>query len=193
VVDSENNRVEVFDADGRFVEKWGERGIGPGEFSQPTAIAVDCNGDVYVADTNNNRVERFNLVSPSGGGCLAPGEWPPPLNVAPVLQVNLPRPAGVLARGALTLRVGCERACKVLISATLSTTRPRRTVRLISVAGGLAPAHAGLLRVRVGRATLRALQRALGRHRGMLARVEIVAAGPTGLRTTVYRTYTVTR
>ena len=139
VVDSENNRVEVFDSGGHFLEKWGERGIGPGEFSQPTAIAVDCDGDVYVADTNNNRVERFNPVSPFGSGCLAPGLWPPPLNVAPVLQVSLPRPAGVLARGALTLRVSCARACKVLVSATLSTARPRRTVRLISVATHRSP------------------------------------------------------
>ena len=193
VVDSENNRVEVFDPNGHFLEKWGERGIGPGEFSQPTAIAVDCDGDVYVADTNNNRVERFNLVSPFGNGCLAANLWPPPLNVAPVLQISLPRPAGVLARGALTLRVGCERTCKVLVSATLSTTHPRRTVRLISVARPLAPGHAGLLRVRVSRAALRALQRSLGRHHGMLARVEIIAAGPTGLRTTMYRTYAVTR
>ena len=193
VVDSENNRVEVFDPSGHFLQKWGERGIGPGEFSQPTAIAVDCNGDVYVADTNNNRVERFDPVSPFGSGCLAPSLWPPPLNVAPVLQISLPRPAGVLARGALTLRVGCARACKVLISATLSTSRPRRAVRLIAIARPLAPAHAALLRVRVSRTALRALQRALGRHRGMLARVAIVAAGPTGLRTTVYRTFAVTR
>ena len=193
VLDSENNRVEVFDPSGHFLQKWGERGIGPGEFSQPTAIAVDCNGDVYVADTNNNRVERFDPVSPFGSGCLAPGLWPPPLDVAPVLQLSLPRPAGVLARGALTLSVRCERGCKVLISATLSTTRPRHTVRLIPVAGPLAPAHAGLLRLRVGRAALRALQRALGHHRGMLARVTLVAAGPTGRRTTVHRTYTVTR
>jgi hypothetical protein len=91
------------------------------------------------------------------------------------------------------LRVGCARACKVLISATLSTSRPRRTVRLLSVSGPLAPAHAGLLRVRVSHAALRALQRALGRRHGMLARVSIVAAGPTGLRTTVYRTFAVTR
>ena len=46
--------------------------------SQPGAIAVDCNGAVYVADTNNNRVERFNLSAPTPSGCLAPGTWPPP-------------------------------------------------------------------------------------------------------------------
>jgi tripartite motif-containing protein 71 len=193
VVDSENNHVEVFDSGGRFLEKWGERGIGPGEFSQPTAVAVDCAGDVYVADTNNNRVERFDPVSPSASGCLAPGLWPPPLDVAPVLRVSLPRPAGVLARAALTLSVSCQRGCKVLVSATLSTTRPHRTVRLITAALPLSPTRAGHPRLRVGRTALRALARALGHRKGMLARVTIVAAGPTGRRTTVYRTYAVTR
>jgi DNA-binding beta-propeller fold protein YncE len=193
VVDSENNRVEVFDSSGRFLGKWGERGIGPGEFSQPTAIAVDCNGDVYVTDTNNNRVERFDPVTPFGSGCLAPGLWPPPLNVAPVLHISLPRPAGVLARGALTPSVSCVRGCKVLVSATLSSLRPRRTVALISAAATLAPKRVSKLRVRLGRSALRTLQRALGHRKGMLARVEIIAAGPTGLRTTVYRTYAVTR
>jgi tripartite motif-containing protein 71 len=193
VLDSENNRVEVFDSNGHFLEKWGERGIGPGEFSQPSAIAVDCSGDVYVADTNNNRVERFDPVSPSGAGCLAPGLWPPPLDVAPVLHISLPRASGVLARGALTLSISCERGCKVLVSATLSTTRPHRTVRLIAAAQPLPAARTKHLRVRVGRATLRTMQRALGHHRGMLARVTIVAAGPTGRRITAYRTYPVTR
>jgi DNA-binding beta-propeller fold protein YncE len=193
VVDSENNRVEVFDPNGHFLQKWGERGIGPGEFSQPTAVAVDCDGDVYVADTNNNRVERFNPLSPFGSGCLAPSLWPPPLDVAPVLHVSLPRSSGVLARGALTLSVSCRRGCKVLVSATLSTSRPRRTVRLIAVAHPLPAARTEHLRVRVGRGALRGLQRALGRHKGMLARITIVAAGPTGRRTTAHRTYAVTR
>jgi tripartite motif-containing protein 71 len=193
VLDSENNRVEVFDSNGHFLEKWGERGIGPGEFSQPTAIAVDCEGDVYVADTNNNRVERFHPVSPFGSGCLAPSLWPPPLDVAPVLHVSLPRPSGVLARGALTLSVSCQRACKVLITATLSTSRPRRTVRLIAVAHPLTPVRVAHLRVRLGRIALHAMQHALGRHRGMTAHVTIVAAGPTGRRTTSSKTYAVTR
>ncbi|MGH2904105.1 MAG: 6-bladed beta-propeller [Solirubrobacteraceae bacterium] len=193
VVDSQNNRVEVFDSSGHFLEKWGERGIGPGEFSQPTAIAVDCAGNVYVADTNNNRVERFTPVSPFGAGCLAPGLWPPPLNVAPVLHVSLPRPSGVLARRALAPRVSCVRGCKMLVSATLSSLRPHRTVKLISAFAHLAPKRASRLRVRLPRAALRTLQRALGRHRGMRAHITFVAAGPTGLRTTVHRTYAVTR
>ena len=90
---------EVFDADGRYLAKWGLRGTGLGDFSQPSAIAVDCAGNVYVADTNNNRVERFNPVEPKPTGCLAPGTWPPPLDVAPVLRVGLPRRGGC-SRGA---------------------------------------------------------------------------------------------
>jgi hypothetical protein len=109
------------------------------------------------------------------------------------LQVSLPRPAGVLARGALTPSVSCLRGCKVRVSATLSSLRPRRTVALISAAATLAPKRVSKLRVRLGRSALRALQRALGHRRGMLAHVTIVAAGPTGLRTSVSRTYAVTR
>ena len=122
VVDSENNRVEVFDSSGHFLEKWGERGIGPGEFSQPTAIAVDCDGDVYVADTNNNRVERFDPVSPFGSGCLAPGLWPPPLNVAPVLH---DQPATALGRA----RAGRAHVERGLRSGPARCSSPRRSPR----------------------------------------------------------------
>ena len=104
VVDSENNRVQVFAPNGRFLAKWGTRGDGPGEFSQPTAIAIGCEGDAYVADTNNNRVQRFDAVSAAAPAVLGPGAWPPPLNVAPQLHVSLPRAAGVLAGAALRWR-----------------------------------------------------------------------------------------
>jgi tripartite motif-containing protein 71 len=193
VVDSEDNRVEVFEADGRFLARWGLRGTAPGELSQPSAIAVDCNGDVYVADTNNNRVERFDPAAPHASGCLAPGGWPPPLNVAPVLRVSVPRTAGVLARRALALEVSCQRGCTILVTATLAARGRHRTVALIAAARGLPPAVAGHVRLLVGASALRRLRTELGRHRGMLARVTIVAAGPTGLRSTLTRNYLVTR
>src|SRR6266481_3828001 len=41
----------------------GGRGTGKGEFDSPTGIAVDGNGNVLVADTNNGRIEKF---SPTG-------------------------------------------------------------------------------------------------------------------------------
>ncbi len=193
VVDSENNRVEEFDAEGRLLAKWGLRGVAPGDLSQPTAIAVDCAGDVYVADTNNNRVERFDMAAPAAGGCLAPGSWPPPLNVAPVLHVSVPRGTGVLARRALALQVSCRRGCRILVTASLAPLGRRGAVRLLAVARGLPPAVAGHVRLRVGTAALRRLRSELGAKRKLDARVTIIAAGPTGLRTSVTRSYTVSR
>jgi len=193
VLDGENNRVQVFDPDGRFLYGWGLRGIGLGEFSQAGAIAVDCSGAVYVADTNNNRVERFELRSPAGGGCLQAGSWPPPLDVAPALQVSLPHANGVLARRSLALTVSCQRGCKILATASLSAVSGRGGVALIAAARGLPPRLSGHVRLRLGPGALRRLRRALGRRRAMTARVRIVAAGPTGRRTTLTRTYTVGR
>jgi DNA-binding beta-propeller fold protein YncE len=191
-VDSEDNRVEELDASGRFLAKWGFRGTGLGDFSQPTAIALDCAGNVYVADTNNNRVERFDPVEPVATGCQPAGAWPLPLDVAPVLSVGVPRSSGVLARRALALSVRCERECKVLVTGTLSVGR-KATVQLVATARPLPRARAAHVRLRLGPIGLRRLQRALGKHTAMTARVQIVAAGPTGRRTTVKRTYLVSR
>src|SRR5262245_3548672 len=38
----------------------GGRGNGEGEFEAPTAIAVDRNGNIFVADTGNGRIEEFS-------------------------------------------------------------------------------------------------------------------------------------
>jgi DNA-binding beta-propeller fold protein YncE len=41
----------------------GGRGDGDGQFDSPRGIAIDSAGNIYVADTNNGRIEKF---SPSG-------------------------------------------------------------------------------------------------------------------------------
>ena len=41
----------------------GGRGTGRGEFDSPHGIAADSNGNIFVADTNNGRIEKF---SPTG-------------------------------------------------------------------------------------------------------------------------------
>ena len=54
------HRVCKFDRAGHFVFAWGGKGIGDGQFQRPYAIAVDAEGNVYVADTNNQRVQKFH-------------------------------------------------------------------------------------------------------------------------------------
>ena len=43
-----------------FVNQWGKLGTADGEFDGPTAISVDSSGNVYVADLNNNRIQKFD-------------------------------------------------------------------------------------------------------------------------------------
>jgi streptogramin lyase len=43
-----------------FVLKWGEPGTGDGQFNGLYGVAVDSNDNVYVADSLNNRVQKFN-------------------------------------------------------------------------------------------------------------------------------------
>lgn len=52
-------RVMKFDAKGKFIKQWGKAGSGPGEFSNPHALALDGQGRLYVADRVNNRIQIF--------------------------------------------------------------------------------------------------------------------------------------
>ncbi len=58
VVDSNNDRVQEFSKEGKYITQFGSRGSGHGQLEEPSAIAV-ANGDVWVADTGNHRVEEF--------------------------------------------------------------------------------------------------------------------------------------
>jgi sugar lactone lactonase YvrE len=44
-----------------FYDSFGSSGSGMGQFSQPNDILVHSNGKVYIADSNNGRVQIFNL------------------------------------------------------------------------------------------------------------------------------------
>ncbi len=60
VADWGNDRIQKFNADGRFITRWGAEGTGDGHFSGLLAIAVDRQGNVYVADAGNRRIQKFS-------------------------------------------------------------------------------------------------------------------------------------
>lgn len=52
-------RRNKIDEQYKFVTKWGSQGAGNGQFSWPNGLAIDSSGHVYVADTENDRVQQF--------------------------------------------------------------------------------------------------------------------------------------
>jgi DNA-binding beta-propeller fold protein YncE len=55
-----NSRVAKADKDGNWIKSWGDRGNKPGEFNTPHSIAADAEGNVYVADRGNGRIQVFD-------------------------------------------------------------------------------------------------------------------------------------
>ena len=51
VADSDNARIQEFDADRQFVRAWGSFGVGEGRFTGPDSIALDAAGNIYVNET----------------------------------------------------------------------------------------------------------------------------------------------
>jgi DNA-binding beta-propeller fold protein YncE len=55
-----NNRIAVFNKDGNWVTAWGQTGTGQGQFDRIRGIVTDANGNIYVADSGNNRIQVFD-------------------------------------------------------------------------------------------------------------------------------------
>jgi peptidylamidoglycolate lyase len=55
-----NSRVVKFAANGQYLCAWGAKGKNPGEFDIPHGIDLDNEGNVYVADRENQRVQVFD-------------------------------------------------------------------------------------------------------------------------------------
>jgi DNA-binding beta-propeller fold protein YncE len=60
VADMLNYRIQIFDADGKFIRTFGKHGDGPGYFAMPKGVAVDCDGHIWVTDSMQNRVHLFS-------------------------------------------------------------------------------------------------------------------------------------
>jgi DNA-binding beta-propeller fold protein YncE len=100
VADSERDQVLVYDADLpykllRVIGKAsGKHDLTePGSFARPTNVAVDKDGNVYVADTFNNRIEIFdadgNFIREFGKSGDGPGYFARPKGIAVDIDGNV--------------------------------------------------------------------------------------------------------
>ncbi|MDG3004479.1 NHL repeat-containing protein [Paludisphaera mucosa] len=85
----ENDRIQVFSPEGRWLRQWGGHGYEPGEFLRPRAMAIDADDRIYVADSCNHRIQVFDvdgkLLRMWGTRGAGPGEmsYPYDLSLAP--------------------------------------------------------------------------------------------------------------
>jgi hypothetical protein len=78
------NAVKVFDSYGTLLGQWGTFGTGDGQFFNHQGISIAGNGNVYVADTRNNRIQVFGGL----GGAA------PTANAGPDQTVSCSGPSG---------------------------------------------------------------------------------------------------
>lgn len=122
VADPGNDRVEVFKPEGAFLATFSAKGKGTGQLETPQGVAVAANGNAYVTDSENNRVEEWEgppqetwYPSRTEGAAAAAietyafqsaaleGQW-----IAEPTEEVAPKPAGVASCAPL------ERGCRAL-------------------------------------------------------------------------------
>jgi tripartite motif-containing protein 71 len=95
VPDGRNHRFQIFAPDGTFLEVWGEPGSGVGQFDfvDPTisegngqaSAEFDADGNLYVVDTGNRRIQKFGpdrvFVAAWGGEGRADGQFLAPVDL----------------------------------------------------------------------------------------------------------------
>jgi len=87
VADTDNERIQIIDVDGSctgsdeltddvcFEDEFGDFGDDDGEFDVPSALALNTGDDLlFVADTENNRIQALELSGSSSGSDDAPGK-----------------------------------------------------------------------------------------------------------------------
>ena len=72
LTDEGSNEIKIFDAEGKFVDRWGSDGFDGAGFDGPSGIAIDTEDCLYVVERNNNRVHK---ISPDGRSMFKWGEF----------------------------------------------------------------------------------------------------------------------
>jgi DNA-binding beta-propeller fold protein YncE len=85
----ENDRIQVFSPDGKWLRQWGGHGYDLGEFLKPRALAIDEQDRLFVADSCNHRIQVFDtkgkLLNSWGSRGDRPGQlsYPYDLTIGP--------------------------------------------------------------------------------------------------------------
>jgi uncharacterized protein (TIGR03663 family) len=100
VADTWNHRIQSFSPTGQFLHSTGafanvqtDPQAEPGTFWGPRDIAIDAEGNIYVTDTGNKRIQKFTpdlkFIQAWGGGGIIPGAFEEPVGIAIDGQGNI--------------------------------------------------------------------------------------------------------
>jgi tripartite motif-containing protein 71 len=77
----------------KYLRSFGSTGSKPGQFLRPQGISVDPSGNVYVADTGNHRVQKFDpqgrFIGEAGGFGWNPGRFNGPSGISAREGLNI--------------------------------------------------------------------------------------------------------
>jgi hypothetical protein len=62
IVDKINSRVQMFDNIGNHLSSWGTDGKAPEQLHKPEDISVSNEGQIYITDTRNSRIQVLQVV-----------------------------------------------------------------------------------------------------------------------------------
>jgi DNA-binding beta-propeller fold protein YncE len=103
VADTRNHRILKFDSSGQLLTSWGEEGSGDGQFNffwgdpnhnlPGAGLAVDSQGNLYVTDMGNVRIQKFDkngrFLAKWGSQGTGDGQFTRPLDLAVDTQGNV--------------------------------------------------------------------------------------------------------
>ncbi|GHT65350.1 hypothetical protein AGMMS50239_24910 [Bacteroidia bacterium] len=64
ILDKQNAGVYLFNKDGKFIRKYGQRGIGPGEYLTVSDFTIDTDNDaIYLMDSDANQIIKYKILT----------------------------------------------------------------------------------------------------------------------------------
>ncbi len=123
VPDMFTNRIRKVDATNGYVRTIagshdvGDDGDGGpalfAHFARPSAVAADAAGNVYIADTNNNRIRKISAADQTISTVAGTGMWGYNGDGLPALETHLERPSGLIVDAGGDLLVAQESGGRV--------------------------------------------------------------------------------
>ncbi|NJK80192.1 MAG: hypothetical protein HC914_09935 [Chloroflexaceae bacterium] len=75
IADTGNRRIVVTDSEGNYLYQWGVQGSAPGQFNEPSGVAIDGRDTLYVADVWNGRVQAFETDATGTTSTVPSATW----------------------------------------------------------------------------------------------------------------------